>query len=159
MNNHLIPVLVLSLVLAGCSSQGERRGANDSIRIQVINSQLNTYFDDWRGTPYQYGGQGRSGLDCSAFVANAYRELFGVVLPRTTEQQASAGRAVAASKVQPGDLVLFKTGFFDRHIGIYNGNGSFIHASQSKGVTRSRLDNPYWQRAFWKVVRPVNLDN
>ncbi len=157
MNNQRLCVFVLSLVLAGCSSQGERRSSNDSVH-NVINAQLNTYFDDWRGTPYRYGGQGRSGVDCSAFVSNAYQELFGVILPRTTDRQANAGRSISVSQILPGDLVLFKTGLFDRHIGIYNGNGAFIHASQSKGVIRSRLDNPYWKKALWKVVRPIELD-
>jgi cell wall-associated NlpC family hydrolase len=56
-----------------------------------------------------------------------------------------------------GDLVFFKTGLAKRHVGIYIGKGQFIHASTSRGVTRSRLNSPYWSKHYWKSVRVLGI--
>ena len=74
-------------------------------------------------------------------------------MPRSTELLASAGTQVNPRQVRAGDLVFFKTGWKQRHVGIYLKNGAFMHASTSRGVMISKLHNPYWADAFWMVRR------
>ena len=95
----------------------------------------------------------RAGLDCSAFTQLAYNQVLGVNLPRTTESQANIGQPVDRYRLQHGDLVFFKTGWQQYHVGVYTGAGEFIHASTSKGVIRSRLDNVYWNSRYWQARR------
>lgn len=107
----------------------------------------------WRGVPYRLGGESRRGIDCSAFVMTTFREVFGLVLPRVTEKQAWLGRSVEREALRAGDLVLFKTGWKQRHVGIYIADARFVHASASAGVTVSSLRNPYWAGHYWRARR------
>ncbi len=116
-------------------------------------SKLYPYQKQWHRIPYRYGGTGACGIDCSAFVQQAYRELFGIELPRTAQQQALCGRAVSERQIQAGDLVFFRTGGRNSHVGIYLEGGSFMHVSASRGVMISSLDKPYWKRHYWKARR------
>lgn len=116
-------------------------------------SALQRYFNTWQGTPYRVGGQSSRGLDCSAFVQNAYREVYQLQLPRDTGEQAKMGNRIRRANLQRGDLVFFKTGWFQRHVGIYTGNNKFIHASTRRGVMESGLNEPYWKKHFWKARR------
>jgi probable lipoprotein NlpC len=87
----------------------------------------------------------------------AYRDLFGVTLPRTTDAQAQAGQGVSRTAVQTGDLIFFRPSGKSRHVGIYLGNREFAHASTSNGVMISRLDEPYWQDAYWTSRRVLSM--
>jgi probable lipoprotein NlpC len=146
--------LIVCAVLSGCAGQSYQQAET---RYAPIKHQLQAHFLQWSGTPYKYGGNSKRGIDCSAFVSRTYKEIFGLYLPRTTRAQAVAGKKISRASVRPGDLVLFKTGILDRHVGIYLGNKYFMHASASKGVIQSRLDNPYWNDRYWKTIRPSNL--
>lgn len=112
------------------------------------------FYEQWQDVPYQLGGTDSAGVDCSAFVKAAYAEVYRVSLPRETRDQAKSGVAVSPDRLRTGDLVFFKTGFRDRHVGIFVGNGQFIHASESLGVSRTSLANPYWSKRYWKARRP-----
>jgi cell wall-associated NlpC family hydrolase len=83
----------------------------------------------------------------------AYRELFGKQLPRTVQEQVRQGTAVDRDFLQPGDLVFFRTGMYQKHVGIYLEDDLFIHASRSSGVRVSRLNDNYWQERFWQAKR------
>lgn len=120
---------------------------------QAVSDALNGHFSSWRGVRHHYGGMSRQGVDCSAFVQLTYRDVFGMQIPRTTREQSKLGKRVSKRKLVPGDLVFFKTGWFDRHVGVYVGGGTFIHASESKGVTRSSLQDHYWRKRYWKARR------
>ncbi|MDA9558328.1 NlpC/P60 family protein [Vibrio sp.] len=114
-------------------------------------------YQEWKGAPYQLGGTSKQGIDCSAFVQTAYKDAADVNLPRTTEQQVEVGSFISSGDEEPGDLVFFKTSAWGtKHVGIYLGNQEFLHASTSKGVIKSRLDNPYWADAFWQFRRLPN---
>ncbi|MEX2481931.1 MAG: NlpC/P60 family protein [Gammaproteobacteria bacterium] len=110
------------------------------------------HFREWQGTPYRLGGNSRSGIDCSAYVAQTFRML-GVDLPRTTDEQAARGRRVTRDELGIGDLVFFRTGLDSRHVGIYLDRGEFMHASRRKGVMISNLHNRYWRAKFWQARR------
>lgn len=114
---------------------------------------LQKYFKNWRGVRYRYGGLTTKGVDCSGLSLRAYKELYNVNLPRTVREQARKGTRIQKKNLRPGDLVFFKTGRYSRHVGIYLGENKFIHASRSKGVTQSNLNNSYWRTRYWKAKR------
>lgn len=103
------------------------------------------------GSPYRYGGSSPRGFDCSGLVHYAHSQV-GIEVPRTAQQQARQARLVRRAALRPGDLLFFDLGD-DRaappkvhHVGIYEGEGRFIHApSAGKRVSRGSLDNPYWR--------------
>lgn len=150
------PVLLLGLLLllAGCSHHAPPPDPRLSDSIMVI-AKLNDQLNQWYGTPYRYGGMSPSGLDCSGFVYLTFRDRFDILLPRTTEAQTDIGSKVDRDELLPGDLVFFKTGsgLYGLHVGIYDTDNTFIHASTSRGVIRSSLDNSYWRKAYWQARR------
>lgn len=115
---------------------------------------------DWRGaalsligTPYVFGGEARSGLDCSGFVRQVFTPL-GVSLPRVSADQAQAGAAVDDRDLRPGDLLFFDTEGRGRvsHVGIYLGDDQFISANSYLGrvsVDRLRSDRYWGPRYLW----------
>lgn len=118
-----------------------------------VKQKLLSQYANWKGAPYQYGGLSKRGIDCSGFVQITFQNQFGRHLPRTTQQQAKVGSAISKSQLQAGDLVFFKTGYNKRHVGIALGNSEFMHASTSKGVIISNLENSYWLKHYRFSVR------
>ena len=112
---------------------------------------------NWKGVPHRDGGMSKKGVDCSGFTYLTFRELFDVRLPRSTSQLASSGKPVSKMLLQPGDLVFFRIRMGVRHVGIYVEDQKFIHASKSKGVMISSLDNPYWHKHYWQARRVASL--
>lgn len=101
------------------------------------------------GTRYRFGGSSRSGLDCSSFVQQVFREL-EVSLPRTAREQFEIGNEVATGDLQKGDLVFFRTyASYPSHVGIYLGNSKMIHASsRDRRVVISTMNTPYYRARF-----------
>ncbi|OBU17278.1 peptidase P60 [Photobacterium aquimaris] len=163
MKKTILQVLVLFSVV-GCSSSSVNDTAAQKsltpIPKQTIAQSLpgndgmfDGVYHNWKGTPYRYGGSSKKGIDCSAFVQVGYSSVYQKMLPRTTLELVKKGKQVKRHTAKEGDLVFFRTGRNSRHVGIYLGNSEFLHASQSKGVIISRLDNPYWKRHFWQIRR------
>jgi cell wall-associated NlpC family hydrolase len=111
----------------------------------------------WEGTPYRLGGLSKEGIDCSGFVYMTYLTRFNIALPRSTHQQSQVGDYVLKKGLRAGDLVFFRIGYSTRHVGIYLENGLFAHASKSKGVMLSRLQDDYWSKRYWKTIR-IKID-
>lgn len=106
---------------------------------------------DFLGVPYRRGGARlETGFDCSGFVQYMFENTLGLVLPRSAAQQAAATQKIDAKELKPGDLVFFNTmrrAF--SHVGIYVGNGKFIHAPKPGGAVRIEdLKTSYWARRF-----------
>lgn len=104
----------------------------------------------YRGTPYRYGSSGGGSFDCSGFTRFVYARK-GVSLPHSAKEQFHQGRSVSRGDLKPGDLVFFHTVTSGiSHVGIYAGNGKFVHASsrRSGGVRVDRLDSGYYSGAF-----------
>jgi cell wall-associated NlpC family hydrolase len=102
------------------------------------------------GSDYKWGGITAGGMDCSGFVYTAFR-LNGIYLKRDSYLQAEEGSDVPIDQLQTGDLVFFKSEKADRitHVGIYTGNGNFIHSSRGKkGVSVSSLSDEHFRRNF-----------
>lgn len=109
------------------------------------------------GAPYRYGGDSVRGLDCSAFVKKMY-EIFEVQLPRSAREQYCTGARVDKEELATGDLVFFRTKKLARypsHVGIYIGEGTFIHASSvfKRGVKVDHLGGGYFERHYMGAVR------
>jgi murein DD-endopeptidase len=98
------------------------------------------------GAPYRYGGADPRGFDCSGLVYYAFRKA-GMKIPRTTSGQYRQSRRVVLSHLRPGDLLFFTISRSKpSHVGIYAGDGAFIHApSSGKSVGYASLDNDYWR--------------
>jgi cell wall-associated NlpC family hydrolase len=155
-------LLLFIVFLSGCGRQSDYRTLrtvhSDSPPVDLNNAPLvkkalYQHFSQWKGTPYKFGGQDRNGVDCSGFVYLTFRTRFGLELPRSTDEQVEIGRDVTGKLLQPGDLLFFRIGFFDRHVGIYLDNKNFIHASKDRGIMISSLDNQYWHSKFRKAKR------
>jgi len=151
----LIQTFIFALLtLSACSNHKNisppvKISQNDSATVK----KLYTQYNDWRGVKYREGGMSKKGVDCSGFVQITYKQKLNKQLPRTTELMSAKGKTISVKDLRPGDLVFFKTGWKVRHVGIYVGKGEFIHASTSRGVTKSKLNNPYWSDAYWMSRR------
>ncbi|MBS0591122.1 MAG: C40 family peptidase [Proteobacteria bacterium] len=154
--------LVLALLLAACAGTPPRpehvpspvphaaAAAND-ILFRAIGLV---------GTPYHWGGNTpQSGFDCSGLVVYVFRTIADVALPRTTQEMYAFELAdVPRDRLLGGDLVFFDTTDHDiSHVGIYVGQGRFVHAPNEGGTVRlDRLDNVYWN-AHYRGARRVPL--
>lgn len=109
------------------------------------------------GTPYRYGGNTpESGFDCSGLVDFVFGDAAGLWLPRSTRELIELDApGIRRDRLQPGDLVFFNPGGGDvSHIGIYVGEGRFVHAPSQGGTVRlDSLDNPYWRQAYRSAKR------
>ncbi|WP_088188907.1 NlpC/P60 family protein [Desulfosporosinus sp. FKA] len=100
------------------------------------------------GVPYVFGGNSRSGFDCSGYTQYVFKGV-GISLPRTAEEQFKSGVSVSREQLQAGDLVFFSTyAPGASHVGIYIGGGKFIAADSNKGICISNLDDPYYKSSY-----------
>lgn len=109
------------------------------------------------GCPYVWGAEGPNSFDCSGFTSYVFRNAAGVSLPRTSSAQSGYGRTVSKSNLQPGDLVFFNSGTNRiRHVGMYVGNGQFIHApSPGKSVKYENLYSSYYVKGYVTARRII----
>jgi len=106
------------------------------------------------GEPYRYGGDGPGAFDCSGLVHFAY-ERAGVELPRTVARQRRQSEPVDPGRLQPGDLLFFRFADKVAHVGMYLGDGRFIHAPKTgQRVERAELDRPFWRERLVEAGRP-----
>ena len=115
------------------------RGDGGNIQLsgsaQQKASQIVAYALSLQGKPYVYGATGPNSFDCSGFTQYVYRK-HGISLSRTTFTQVNEGRAVSVGNAQPGDLVFFGSSSSPHHVGIYIGNGNYVHAPQTGDVVK-----------------------
>jgi len=120
----------------------------DSIGVRVVDTALSMV-----GSPYRYGGSTPTGFDCSGLVHYAYNAA-GVAVPRTTTQLLRASIGIALREARDGDLLFFEIESKPDHVGIFIGDGRFVHApSSGKHVGIGRLDDPYWRSTFVSARR------
>ncbi|WP_312239048.1 C40 family peptidase [Stenotrophomonas sp.] len=111
------------------------------------------------GTPYRYGGNTpESGFDCSGLVAYVYREMLDLKLPRTSRDLAAVqGPKIDPKRLAPGDLVFFGSSGSVSHVGIYVGEGRFVHAPSTGGTVRlDSLGGPYWKDHYTGAKRVLH---
>lgn len=155
---HGAPVATLSLaaILAGCAtappapppapaavSPPAGAPAVDGARLTVIFASLQQV-----GVPYAYGGASPTGFDCSGLVQYVFANA-GFPLPRTAAAQHAAASPLPLTDAAPGDLLFFRDRGTTSHVGIYVGDGRFVHAPRTgRNVALDRVDDDYWRRRF-----------
>lgn len=118
------------------------------------NLKLYKFIYEWIGTPYRFGGNTRKGIDCSAFTKAIYDKVFNTTILRNSRDIFSMVNPLSKDELKEGDLVFFKIKSRSiSHIGIYLGDNRFAHASSSRGVVISNLNEPYYSRYFYKGGR------
>jgi hypothetical protein len=170
-------ILILACSQALAAPQSIER--NDEIGHLLVNQGLIAQLDQVRqtvsdrtnslvttavgflGVPYRRGGNSaESGFDCSGLVKALYDQTLGYVLPRRAEEQAAATEKIDQNDLKPGDLVFFNTmrrAF--SHVGIYIGDGKFIHAPRTGASVRiESLDGSYWKRRFNGARRVLGME-
>jgi hypothetical protein len=163
--------LILTLMFPGCRSKRELWQAPAEATDRAFystysqklgytlggfeNPELIREVSSWLGTPHRYAGNSREGADCSGFVMEVFRTVYQVRLPRSSADMAAFSRNISKAQLQEGDLVFFRTSGGRRisHVGIYLSNNKFIHASSSRGVVVSDLDEPYYRRTWARAGR------
>ena len=165
----LLLLLLLALLLSGCGGEQVRptppAGATQRHWPQVIpadpdaaNAVLMRAIG-LVGTPYTYGGNTpQTGFDCSGLVAYVYRDMLDLRLPRTSRELAGIqGPRIAPEKLATADLVFFGSKGSVSHVGIYVGEGRFVHAPSTGGTVRlDQLDGPYWRDHYSGAKRVLN---
>ena len=161
-NRFLIASLLFVFVITACSSAVRFSNRPDQKQNRLSadirktgQSRLWQAAQSWLNVPYKYGGLDRNGIDCSALSSTLYWNVFGIELPRMARDQMQGGRFVRQPWLKEGDLLFFRDdrGDFQDHVGIFLGDGKFIHASSSQGVIISDLFSAYYQERLISARR------
>lgn len=150
---HSLQAALVVALLTGCASSPPPRSPSLPAPLTAASSaDLAMRAIGLVGTPYRSAGADpRVGFDCSGFVVYVYRDVFGLPLPRSTAAQYGMDlRAPRRSALKTGDLVFFDTsGKGISHVGIYVGEGRFVHAPNHGGRVRlDHLDDRYWKARY-----------
>jgi cell wall-associated NlpC family hydrolase len=141
-------LLMLLTIISACQSPR----VNSSVyQEDPAMNDLALYALSLEGTPYKYGGNSPdTGFDCSGFVVHVFKKSLGKSLPRSTEEISHFGTEESRNELAPGDLVFYNT--LNRrysHVGIYLGDGQFIHSpSTGKSVTIANMNEEYWRKRY-----------
>ncbi len=152
-------ILLLTLAAIGCSPNPRYRKGGEELPQQEVKSKATYDTDDYLrlgsilqqylGKPYKGKSKYEEGLDCSHFVQTVFKRFDKIKLPRMASDQYKEGKEVQFKHLKYGDLVFFKTGRKKiSHVGIFVGDGNFIHASTSNGVIISGLNEKYWAERY-----------
>ena len=142
-------LLIISLSsVAGCQRTQTVSITTASAASRIAESMI--------GQPYQFGGHAPGGFDCSGLVWYSYKKA-GVATARTTRDLMKQTKKISRKKLRAGDLVFFKGWISTGHVGMYLGQGVFVHApSSGKKVKISRLDSGYWLKHFKSAGRIID---
>ncbi|MBR1798380.1 MAG: C40 family peptidase [Bacteroidales bacterium] len=118
------------------------------------NAKLYETINGWLGVPYRYGGNDRTGIDCSAFVGTIYKTVYSKTLKRTCNDMLNEVTLLNKTQIKEGDLLFFTNSKGKvAHVGIYLKEGLFAHASTSSGVCVSSIDDTYWSKHLYRGGR------
>lgn len=172
MNLRLTAYLCIVLLLSACGSKraavivevpsdvrpvitGDTLVLNvrQDVRQAIVNNALT-----WLGTPYTYAGEDKTGVDCSGFVMKVFEESAGIKIPRNSAEQQRFAIPQSKAELLSGDLVFFSSkrgGDAVSHVGIFIDGGNFIHASSSRGVIVSSLEEEYYKTHYHSAGRII----
>ena len=146
--------LAVTAILAGCSSASEIPEQTTVRASNEVASKAIVYAREMLGKRYLYGGDSPAGFDCSGLVKYSYGRA-GISMPRNTKSQRRMSVLVSMHSLREGDLLFFdQEGKKKSHVGIYLGNGRFIHAPSSGGKVRiDSMNAEYWKKHFVEARR------
>jgi len=149
MKKLLLFILLVSVFagISSCKSYNENVSTHHK-KSSSDYTKLEQAYKKYKGVKYRYGGTTSLGFDCSGFVQRVYAETFHINIPRTTRAMMKTGKKIGKGSLKIGDLVFFHPTRKYYHVGIYMGNGIFMHASSSRGITKSKMNLKYWQRSY-----------
>jgi len=128
----------------------------DALVEKLNNIPLLEVIDRWWGTKYCLGGKTDNCIDCSAFTQIIMRDVYRIMVPRTSQEQFNVAEKIELEDLREGDLVFFNTGGKEvSHVGVYLLNNKFVHAATSGGVMISDLNDKYWQPRFRGAGRVI----
>lgn len=143
---RLAILLTMIALLAGCASSPEIPQQTTVRANNEVASKAIVYAKEMLGKPYKYAGDTPEGFDCSGLVKYSYGRA-GISMPRDTQTQRRMSVLVSMRGLREGDLLFFdQEGKKTSHVGLYLGNGRFIHAPSSRGKVRTDSINA----EFWK---------
>ncbi|MEG0385493.1 C40 family peptidase [Solibacillus cecembensis] len=153
---NTILTLAAAFILFFTPVDENKASASAAYSVDELKSASSKYL----GVRYAYGGTSSTGFDCSGYVRQVFKEVGITSLDRTSSGMYGQGSAVKKSDLQAGDLVFFNTsGKGVSHVGIYIGSGNFIHASTSKGVVKTSInDKAYWGNKYVGAKRIANFN-
>jgi len=135
--------------IEGCSPLQFKYAQLMDMDVETItNTKLYEAIDEWWATRYRYGGTTKKGIDCSAFTGTLMSQAYNINLPRTAKDQYDQCEKIQREDLTQGDLVFFNTRGGVSHVGLYLGNGFFVHSSTHNGVTINSLDDDYYSRKY-----------
>lgn len=163
----LIALSTLSVAFAQTNAKGPNKVEDpDNLASQYFsqvmgvavdatsNLKLYKFIYEWIGTPYSFGGNTKRGIDCSAFTKAIYDKVFNKSILRNSRDIFSMTDPLSKDELKEGDLVFFKIKSRSiSHVGVYLGDNRFAHASSTRGVVISNLNEPYYSRYFYKGGR------
>lgn len=159
----------VTVLFFACHSKEKATGESGSENIRIRNKyaglmgvnpddiknvKLYKFIDDWYGTPYQYGGKSKTGIDCSGFVSQLCANVYGKTVSGSSASIHKASDKVSKKNLQEGDLVFFKiSSDHVSHIGVYLQNKRFVHASSKRGVVINSLEEEYYTKYYYSGGR------
>jgi murein DD-endopeptidase / murein LD-carboxypeptidase len=121
--------------------------------VSASESTLDSTVDGLLGIPYRDAGTTTRGFDCSGFTAYVFNQ-FGIDLPHSSVAQNKEGYWIDKSDLRKGDLVFFNTGGKGiSHVGIYLGDGEFIHSASNEGIVKNKLSQSYYAKRYVSARR------
>lgn len=156
---HLFILTAITISLSSCRtsapSYNYKELAKASIKLGIDinmndNHRLYVESSEWMGVPYRWSGNSKRGIDCSGLTCQIYNKVYRKKLERSTDGQRDNNcRKITKKNLREGDLVFFSSNKSRKkvaHVGIYLKNNKFIHASTSRGVIVSDLNEDYYRR-------------
>ena len=158
MGKKLIVAMLLVVSYVSTQAQSSKKSTEDPDNLakeyfsQIMgvavsatsNVKLYQFVYDWLGTPYRLGGDTERGIDCSGFAYQLYDKVFNTVIGNNSRNIFSMVNPINKEELKEGDLVFFKINSRAiSHVGVYLGDNKFAHASSSRGVMISNLNEPY----------------
>lgn len=167
---RLFIVSIIFIGLYSCKSSKKSSSSSKKHTTTTSSSKINPAAEkviktarSYDGTKYKYGGNTKSGMDCSGLMCESFKSV-DVMLPRTSSAQSSYGKRIYVGEIQPGDLIFFATGNDKKkinHVGLVTEISKekdiqFIHATLKRGVCEDWLSNPYYKPRYIKAIRIFN---
>jgi lipoprotein Spr len=122
----------------------------------ISNPRLYKLAGEWLGTPYKYSGNTRSGIDCSGLVCELMRDGYEKKVSGSARDLFQMSKPLSRTDLREGDLVFFRIKKNKiSHVGIFLGENKFVHASLKNGVIISDLNDPYYEKYFYKGGRLI----